>query len=122
MTAERARTLNMVLPLYSGNQYTAVNYVKQSGNYDLITLFAMRRHVHKYLMNNNGYKTNGAGRAYLIYDTYDTIILGKNNPAKSEFDAFLQTCIVKTNKRFVCSINDHSGLIVRNRDETKKLS
>ena len=46
-------------------------------------------------------------------------MLGKDNPVKDQFDDFMRTCIDKANVHFICSINDHSGLIVRRQEETK---
>lgn len=102
-------------------QTDIVDYIDNSSNYDIIFLFAMMRHIHKKFMIENGFdvSTNN-GRAYLVYNSYQTLILGEDSPVKDQFDNFMKKCISKSNSHFICSINDHSGLIVRRKEEAKK--
>lgn len=97
-----------------------VDYIENTSKYDIIFLFAMMRHIHKKLMIENGHDISSSGRAYLVYNSYQTLILGEDSPVKIQFDNFMKKCISKSNSHFICSINDHSGLIVRRQEKAKK--
>lgn len=94
-------------------QSDIVGYIEHCERFDVVSLLAMVRHVHAEMMREAGYQVGRKGAPYLIYDSFQTLILGRNNPVRERFDAFMERCIDRANKYFLCSINDHSGLILR---------
>ena len=96
-----------------------VDFIKHADNRDIVSLFALARHVYRHFLKAKGIPLPKTGRAGMIYDSFEKIILGENSPVKAEFDAFMATCISKANEFFVVSINDHSGQILRYAPETK---
>lgn len=100
-----------------------LNYIESAEQYDVITLLALARHIHKALMIKNGCDILSTGRShggYLTYNPFETLILGKNNPVKEEFDNFMKMYIDKSRMYFICSIHDLSGLIFRRQEQTKQ--
>jgi len=94
-----------------------IEYVRDADSFDVVSLFAMVRHVHRAMMVHGGHSVRNQGQPYLIYDAYRTIIKGEDNPVKEEMDGFLETCLAKARRHFVCSIKDQSGLIRRRKED-----
>jgi cyclopropane fatty-acyl-phospholipid synthase-like methyltransferase len=118
LAKERAKEAIVNIMYYNDN---VVDYIHKTNNkHDIVLLLAMFRHIHQYFMNNGGHAMPSNGRAYLLYNSYQTIILGHNNPVKKQFDEFIAQCISRANEFFICSFNDHSGMIARHPTETRK--
>lgn len=114
---ERAKAANQTVSFVQGN---VVDVVKNSEQYDVITMFAMFRHIYRHFMQADGHPLPKTGRALLVYNSFETLILGLNNPVKEHFDRFVSRCITLARNYLIVSINDHSGLILRNPAETKR--
>lgn len=94
-----------------------VEYVGCCDRFDVVSLMAMVRHVHAEMMRAAGHEVKRGGVPYLIYDSFHKLILGHNNPVRDQFNEFMSRCIDRAKKYFLCSINDHSGLIIRRQSD-----
>lgn len=100
-------------------QGDVIEYLKSADQFDVISLLAMYRHIHRAFMISGQHDMPKTGRAHLVYDSFQKIIQGKDNPVKEEVDKFVAACLEKCNKYFISSVHDQSGLFLRRKGEVE---
>jgi len=113
---ELARRENRSSIFYCQNIF---NYVSEMNPVDIVVCTAVFRHLYAELMQKyvRGFKKP---KGYLTYNSMDVLIrqnVGGPEAVVNEYNAIVACMLEKTNKRFICSYNDRSGVILRRKVE-----
>lgn len=109
----RAEDANLDATFHQAN---VVEFMRECDDFDVISMMALIRHVQRYLMETNGFSTPKGAR-YLAYTSYETLILGKNNPVWDQQNEFVSNCLARARRALIVSFNDRSGQILRRPEE-----
>lgn len=100
-------------------QQDIIGHVDKTERYDVVSLFALFRHIHASLLNAKGLPVPQSTLPYLVNSSYETLILGENNPVDIEFRAFIKKCLDASDRYFFCSFNDRPGILVRRKEQVE---